>query len=287
MVRRANERDLGSPAEVPGRVGPTPQACIFTLLERHVRPRPEQISSSTVIETLSRLSVSEKVTRLTLARMVERGYLARHRRGRHTDFAITDRGDRVLDTNESRLRENQASRAGQRSTGGNRWTLLSFSIPETRRRDRRAFRVKLAWSGFGALRDGVWIAAGERDVGAIVEELSLQGCIDLFVGELRVSDPHEMVRRVWRLDELRTGYDWFLDRWDRPEIPADTRDELGAEILLITEWRQLVRAYPDLPLGYVPGDWPVARCEEMVRRRREQFRAPAQALFAEILRASC
>jgi phenylacetic acid degradation operon negative regulatory protein len=271
-------------AEVQGRVSPTPQAHIFTMLERHVRGTHPLVSSAAVIETLGRLGVSEQVTRLTLARMVERAYLERHRQGRRTWFAVTERGDSVLDTNESRLREGRAART--RPADGNRWTLLSFSIPETRRNDRRALRVKLAWSGFGTLRDGVWIAAGERDVGDIVEDLGLQGCVDVFVGEIHVPDPHLMVRRVWRLDELRTGYDWFLERWDRPELPAEARDELGAEIALITEWRQLVRAYPDVPSGYLPSDWPVARCEEVVRGRREELRPRALELFEAITAGS-
>jgi phenylacetic acid degradation operon negative regulatory protein len=260
-------------------VSPTPQAHVFTMLERHVRGRLPLVSSAVVIETLGRLGITEQVTRLTLARMVERGYFERHRRGRRTEFAITDRCERVLETNEARVREDQAGRALRDFAGGNRWTLLSFSIPETRRRDRRALRVKLAWSGFGALRDGVWIAAGERDVGDIVEDLGLQGCIDLFVGEARVPDPDAMVRRVWKLDELRTGYDWFLDRWDRRSLPPEARDELGAETMLITEWRQLVRAYPDVPRVYLPGDWPVARCETVVRQRREALGTRARALF--------
>jgi phenylacetic acid degradation operon negative regulatory protein len=263
-------------------VRPTPQAYIFTLLERHVRGRRGLVSSSALIDTMGRLSVSEQVTRLTLSRMVERDYLERHRRGRRTCFAVTARGDRVLETNESRVRERLADRAPPHAE--NRWTLLSFSIPETRRRDRRAFRVKLGWSGFGALRDGVWIASGERDVSDIVEELGLQGCIDLLVGEVRVPDPEQMVSRVWRLDELRAGYDAFLARWDRGRTPAEGRDPLGAEIMLVTEWRQLVRAYPDVPDGYLPGDWPVARCEEVVRRRREMLQDRAETLFAEIYR---
>jgi phenylacetic acid degradation operon negative regulatory protein len=264
-------------------VSPTPQAHVFTMLERHVRGRLALVSSATVIETLGRLGISEQVTRLTLARMVERGYFERHRRGRRTEFAITGRCERVLETNEARVREDQAGRALRDVAGGNRWTLLSFSIPETRRRDRRALRVKLAWSGFGALRDGVWIAAGERDVGDIVEDLGLQGCIDLFVGEVRIPDPEAMVRRMWALDELRSGYDWFLDRWDRAALPPGARDELGAEIMLITEWRQLVRAYPDVPRVYLPGDWPVARCEAVVRHRREALGPRAGALFASLV----
>src|SRR5260370_24056928 len=86
-------------------VGPTPQAYIFTLLELHARRREAPTSSATMIETLGRLGVSEQVTRLTLARMVERGYLERHRLGRRTCFSVTDRGARVLDTNESRGRD--------------------------------------------------------------------------------------------------------------------------------------------------------------------------------------
>ncbi len=47
----------------------------------------------------------------------------------------------------------------------------------------------------------------------------------------------------------------------------------------------LVRAYPRLPPEYLDGDWPVARCEEVVRRRREELEPPARRRFQEILDA--
>ena len=91
------------------------------------------------------------------------------------------------------------------------------------------------------------------------------------------------MRRVWALDTLRSGCDWFLDRWDRAALPPEARDDLGAEIMLITEWRQLVRAYPDVPRAYLPGDWPVARCEAVVRQRREALGPRARVLFASVV----
>jgi phenylacetic acid degradation operon negative regulatory protein len=240
----------------------------------------EEVSSATIVEALSRLGISEQVARLTLSRMVERGYFVRRRQGRRMHFLVTDRCREVLRVNRSRLQESLTERD---QPSANQWTLLSFSIPEVRRRDRRALRVKLAWEGFGPLRDGVWIAAGERDVSGIVRELELDGCIDVFVGQVR--DPERVVRRVWELDTLRVGYDEFLRRWDTDGLPPEARDELGAEILLITEWRMLVRAYPRLPPEYLDGDWPVARCEEVVHRRRRELEPSASRRFREILDA--
>ncbi|MEO3842923.1 hypothetical protein [Streptomyces sp. B22F1] len=44
-----------------------------------------------------------------------------------------------------------------------RWTLLAFSVPETRRADRHALRTRLGWAGFAPLRSGLWVSPGTAD----------------------------------------------------------------------------------------------------------------------------
>ena len=50
------------------------------------------------------------------------------------------------------------------------WTVVSFSLPDTRRRERHELRSRLVWEGFGPLHNGQWIAAGPRPVVAVVAE---------------------------------------------------------------------------------------------------------------------
>jgi phenylacetic acid degradation operon negative regulatory protein len=39
-----------------------------------------------------------------------------------------------------------------------RWTLLSFTLPESWQRQRHELRIRLLWAGFGPLQGGLWIA---------------------------------------------------------------------------------------------------------------------------------
>ena len=51
------------------------------------------------------------------------------------------------------------------------WTFVTFSLPEELRSLRSRLRSTLTWEGFAPLRDGLWVAPGEIDLGAALEAL--------------------------------------------------------------------------------------------------------------------
>ena len=78
----------------------------------------------------------------------------------------------------------------------NDWTLLSYSLPVERRSSRDRLRRRLTFLGYGNLRDGQWIAPGDRslETDAVIRELELEQHVELFLGRpAMTTDPGRMI----------------------------------------------------------------------------------------------
>lgn len=262
---------------------PRPQALLLTMLGRHVLHRDEAVAAGTFIAVLERLGVSEEAARSTLTRMVRRGHLQRRSISRRTYLSLTPATRAVLTEGQARIFGDEQRRGGPRGT----WTLLSFSIPESRRSTRHSLRVRLAWEGFGLLRDGLWLAPGRVDVVPLIDHLALRGHVGVFLAHaVEPTDIGQVVQQAWDLPGLRTRYESFLQRWDRPAPPPDLRDVLARQIMLITEWRQLLREDPHLPLEHLPGDWPATRATKVFSQLHDAWSPEAGRIFAGLLRTA-
>jgi phenylacetic acid degradation operon negative regulatory protein len=258
-----------------------PQALLLTVLGRHLLEREGlAVGAGTFIAVLERLGVSEQAARSTLTRMVRRGLLDRQQHGRRAYFSLT-RGSRAL-LLEGRERIFAPAPVRQRWDG--EWTLLSFSIPESRRDERHRLRARLAWNGFGLLRDGLWIAPGRSEVG-LIADLGLEKHVDVFAARaLAPTDVAELVERAWDLDDLRGRYGAFTSRWRGQRAPAPPGD-LATQIALITEWRHIIREDPLLPADYLPADWPALEAARLFHRLHGRYSPGAARTFAGLLDA--
>lgn len=261
---------------------PTPQAVLMTMLGRYRLADNPAISTQGYIEVLARIGMAPQASRLTLSRMTERGLLERLRRGRLAFFRATEVGLTVMRNQEERTFHDHGGAPGPPGA----WTILSFTIPESQRKERHLLRRRLAWKGFGLLRDGVWIAPGDHDLAELNDALAEMGIdqhIDAFTAYPKFADVQEMLSRVWELDELAERYAQFLREWDVPDPAPAATDDLGRDLLLISAWRQLLRETPRLSATHLPSDWPAARCQELFRTLHERYEPTATALVAEIL----
>jgi DNA-binding transcriptional regulator PaaX len=158
---------------------------------------------------------------------------------------------------------------GGRQHHRGRWTLLTFSVPETRRADRHALRARLGWAGFGLLRSGLWISAWDTDISADLIELDLLAHAEVFRAETVLwSDPARIAGEAWDLGGIGEGYRQFLAKWDRT---GDEPDQVAQQVLLDAEWLLLIRRDPRLPLVLLPRDWPGVPAEQLFRTRRDRF----------------
>jgi phenylacetic acid degradation operon negative regulatory protein len=265
-------------AEDEGAPGVRPEALLLTLFGDHVLDRGIAVSTGGVIAALEGLGVGEHATRATLSRMSRRELLRTVRRGRQAFLSLTEHGTAVL-------------RDGQRKLDGDvvdrhwdgRWTLLTFSVPETRRADRYALRTRLGWFGFGPLRSGLWVSASAADIAPALAELDLLDHAEVFRAEpFMWTDPARIAREAWDLPRIAAGYEQFLRRWTGG-APAELGDELSRRIRLGAEWLLLIRRDPVLPPALLPADWPGTRAAALFRTLRHDWTRPAEELAGELL----
>lgn len=262
---------------------PRPQSLLLAFFGNHVLEEGDLcVYSGSIIEVLGRVGVGEQAVRSTLTRMVNRGLLQRRREGRRMHFGLTEQAKQVLYDGGARIWKQGAVNDDWDGT----WTLLAFSLPDAWKRQRHELRSRLAWSGFGALYSGLWIAPGQVDVSVVVAELGLAKHVKVFHGEAGVAtDIEEMIRDTWDLESVAARYRAFDSRWsDAPAAGAD--DPLGTRLRLVSEWLDIIRADPRLPAGHLPRDWPARAAQETFHRIAEQTEAPAREMARELLQTT-
>lgn len=269
------------PSTDPGRQ-PTPQAVLLTMLGRYCIEENPAISTAGYIDVLGRIDVSPHATRLTVSRMTERNLLERSRKGKAAYFRATAVALGVVRVQDERTFHDP----GESPSPEGLWTILSFSLPETHRKERHLLRRRLAWEGFGLLRDGVWIAPGDHDLTEILDQLPRAGVdqhVEAFRAYPKFADVQGMISRTWELDQLKERYEQFLREWTAPAPAPAAADDLGRDLLLISAWRQLLRETPRLPAVHLPEDWPAERCLDLFRTLHAEYQPEADQLFAGVL----
>jgi phenylacetic acid degradation operon negative regulatory protein len=265
---------LGPPA------GVRPQTLLLTFLGKAVLGRDIAVFSGSYLAVMDRLGISEQATRSTLARMVDHGLLARHRRGRKMYFGLTRRAEAVLTEGEHRLWH---AGAVNRDTDG-RWTVLGFSLPESRRDERHLLRSRLRWAGFGLLRSGMWIAPGTADVSALLPDGQLHDHVHVFHAEpAEPAGVGQMVRDAYDLPAIAGRYQQFLRRWDTSRPLPSAPDDLARQLWLVSEWLLILRDDPRIPLRYLPPDWPAVAAEAVFHRRHDRLNPRARKILDQVL----
>ncbi|MEJ3658453.1 PaaX family transcriptional regulator C-terminal domain-containing protein [Actinomycetes bacterium KLBMP 9759] len=254
--------------------GHRPQTLVLSFFGGLVHGRDvPPIPTSTFLRLLGGLGVAEAAARATLARMSSRGLLDRVQDGRVARYRLTPSAASMI----GKAAERVSSVAPFEHPEG-QWTLLSYSMPESRRDLRQRVRATLTWAGFGGLRDGLWIAPGVVDVGAVLTDAGLSEVAGL--GEWFAATPLPGVRpetfihRAWRVEQIQERHERFVQAWSPGPRGVDP---LGELTLLGADWLQLLRTDPGLPARHLPVDWPAARSAAVYRRCHDSLVPAARA----------
>jgi phenylacetic acid degradation operon negative regulatory protein len=267
---------VSSEVELPE--GARPQALLLTFFGGYLLDRGVHVATSSVIDVLERSGVSEQATRSTLSRMARRDLLHRVRRGRQVYLGLTRRSRDVLREGGTRVWRSGAVHDRWDGT----WTLLSFSLPESWQRQRHELRSRLLWAGFGPLQGGLWIAPSPVDVAAVGEGLEAAAHVKVFAARaLPPTDVDALVRDAWDLDAVAGRYRAFLARWSDPARPR-LSDGLATQLVLQTEWLQVIRRDPRLPVQHLPADWPAEPAQRLFRALYAELDPQARAAVAAL-----
>ncbi len=248
---------MGGLLQLPrSQVGSQPQHLLVTLLGDYFLDAPEFLPSGGLVSLLEEFAVTAAGARAALSRLARRGLLVGAKRGRHTAYRLAPGAAAVLRESARRAVEFGAL---ERPWSGT-WSIVSFSVPESKRQVRAALRARLRWLGFAPLYDGVWVSP-HPPTDTLDEALSELGVdsASVFVGVAREGGVPPLF--AWDLEGLRAIYDDFIAEF------ADVRRRVGkgevgaAEALVartrvMDRWRAVPALDPDLPLELLGAGWP-------------------------------
>jgi phenylacetic acid degradation operon negative regulatory protein len=241
-----------------------PQELVVTLFGAYVGDDGRPAWSGGLVDLLAEFGYSAGAARVALNRVVERRLLERHRDGRFVSYAPTPRLLELIDVGDRRLRE-----LARDEPWDGTWTLVWYSIPEERRRERHRLSRRLRFLGFGPLEDSTWVAPRDHseDIVGYLERLGVRDRTGLFVGRDVIS-PGAVVARAWDCDELVLRYRMFVDEF-APAVGRRVTDEEAFQIRtrLVNTFRRFPYLDPGLPRDIFPA---------------AKERAEAIALFEEL-----
>ncbi|MGW6456047.1 PaaX family transcriptional regulator [Streptomyces sp. NPDC055078] len=237
------------------------------------------LPSAGYVRLLGDLGVPENSARTGLHRMTKGGFLGRETRDGVSGYAPTADWRRYMSKRYPELLDDH----DEPFTG---WTLLSFSIPESRRADRHVLRSSLARQGFGTVANGLWVRpdSTRAPVAELIEQLGFSEDVHLFTaaryqgsGDLRT-----FASQCWDLDALDRQYrDFITERQQRDPAgrPAAPEPRQAFTDLTAThnQWRLIVQADPRLPAEALPADWTGHDARALVENLLTTLYAPALA----------
>lgn len=267
--------------------GPVPgpaQELILTLFGDYLLERPDPVWVGHLIELLETLGVTPGAARTALSRMSGKGWLQSVRKRRLSFYRLTPKGRRLLEEGRERIH-----RPPRGTPWDGHWSVVTYTVPETKREVRDRLRVRLMWLGLGPLGNGVWISP--RDVGESVREiaraLGVGAGLQLFRGRFEgLGSPEDLVARCWDLEAVDGEYREFMAR-HRPPLERSIRelDRAGRlcpaegfllRFRLIHEYRRFPFMDPYLPPDFLPSEWPGDEAAKLFEEFHALLAGPAE-----------
>jgi len=253
---------------------PSARSLLLTVLGEYVLPAGEPVWTATLVNALGVVGVAEKAARQALARTASDGWLASTRHGRRAKWELTQAGRRLLTDGAHRI---YSFGQGQNAWDG-RWLVLLTSAPDAGHDHRRGLRTRLTWAGFGALPGGVWVSTDpdrESEANRILDELGLsETCLSFVATSGGIGARQDIVARAWDLRAVQTRYGEFIGTF-APLDPANDRERMAAQTLLVHEWRKFPFLDPQLPRELLPAGWPGREAAALFAARHKRWQPGA------------
>lgn len=130
--------------------------------------------------------------------------------------------------------------------------LVTYDIPEKRKKDREVLREYLKRLGSGLVQESVWLTPyNPREIlQEFIEERGLKGTIIISDigqdGNIGEEDIRDLVVRVYKLDEINKAYKEFLEKYENSKI--STKE-------VYFTYLKILRKDPQLPFELLPSYW--------------------------------
>lgn len=261
-----------------------------TIVGTSFREHGGWLPTGVVVAALADVGVAEGQARTALTRVKSKGVLMPERRDGRPGYRLADAALPMLQRGDRRINHPRIMR-----DEGERWCLISFSIPEAHRDARHQLRRRLSWIGAGTVTPALWITPDflREEVVEIVVDLGLLSHVTLFSADdiwNGAAASEALVAQWWDLDAIRELHDDFL-RGHSTDLAADAgaadpRTAFSTWIRALDRWRPIPYLDPGLPAALLPEDWPGNRSVPLFLALRDTLREPASAYFGSLMRAA-
>lgn len=257
----------------------------MTLLGDYWLGQAERLPSAVLVDLLAEFDVTKPSARIALNRLTKRGLLVTSKRGRNTYYGLSPRAASLV---RETLKRIVAFGARDARAWDGTWTIVAFSVPETRRQLRHSIRTGLRWMGFAALYDGLWCSPwNEHDAAvAMLSDLGVHSATVMRAEIDERSSVHAL--SCWDLGAVQRRYREFqavfspmLDDVRRGALTAS--DALVARTKVMDDWRNFLGVEPDLPAQLLPSDWPRAEMRALFLELYDSLAPVAKARCQQIV----
>jgi len=235
-----------------------------------------------LITLMAEFDIDAQAVRSAASRMKRSGLLLGERLDGTAGYALSPRGNEILDDGDRRIFPGSPSRAEDGS-----WVLVLFSVPEAERKKRYLIRSQLARLGFAQGPAASWIAPVSLldEALRMLERGGLDSYVSFFEAEFRApTSEADVVAAAWDFDGIRKRYEEYLsvyaaiaESW--LDSPGTDREAFAHLMNNVNSWRPLPYADPGFPPSVVPREWPAEAARGVFARLDRQVRPGADRFF--------
>ncbi len=266
-----------------------PRSMLFTLYGVYIRHFSEEIWLGTLIRLLAEFGFSEQAVRAALTRLAAQGWIEMRKAGRNNYVRMTPKGVQRVDEAANRIYRLQSP------YWDGRWFLLTYAIPEEKRKLRDQLRADLSWLGLGMLGTGVWITPHnvEAQLHELAQNYALQEHLDFFRAYHCGPEPGQaLIAKCWNLETVNARYQQFLARFKPAYQQAQQNLSLGQlddrqcfrqRSWLVHEYRKFLHIDPALPEQLLGEDWLGSEAFDLFRAYDKLLASGAGRYFYQLL----
>lgn len=265
---------------------------ILTLFGLYGRPAGKPIPVSAIVRLLAELGSEPSSVRSSISRLKKKGVLNSKRSKAGSTYALCDRLEQPMQVGDLRIFSPVPASIGDP------WLLVSFSVPESERKNRHIIRSGLTKMGFGTVSAGLYIGPArlQKEASEYIQEYQLWNYVDFFVCELSgMMNAQEKISQWWDLCSLAKEYSNFiglyepvLKQWQNHFLHGGNetpQSAFAAYIPIVTQWRRLPFIDPGLPIELLPDNWVGLKASKLFNDLHRLLKPLSEQYVMQVLEA--
>lgn len=265
---------------------------ILTLFGLYGRPAGKPIPVSAIVRLLAELGSEPSSVRSSISRLKKKGVLNSKRSKAGSTYALCEGLEQPMKVGDLRIFSPVPASIGDP------WLLVSFSVPESERKNRHIIRSGLTKMGFGSVSAGLYIGPArlQQEASEYIQEYQLWNYVDFFVCELSgIMNAQSKISQWWDLCSLAKEYSNFiglyepvLKQWQNHFLHGGKetpQSAFAAYIPIVTQWRRLPFIDPGLPIELLPDNWVGLKASKLFNDLHRLLKPLSEQYVMQVLEA--